>query len=164
MQLKELFFPLVSVKALVPKDNKNAHQNFVLDDLKIDFNFEIETKENVACAALHIKTIDVNKREHELYYEFDIEVFATYDIVSPEYKDEKALYLRKFAAASALIGAAREQVSLMTARGPWGTSYLPMITIDQLMEKPEIKDKTETTSEDTKKKKSRVKKDALQTK
>lgn len=163
LQLKELFFPLVSVRALVPKEKTNARQHFTSDDLKIAFDFEIDNEKNTACAALHIETIDINRADPQVFYELDIEVFAVFDIISPEFSDEKALYLRKFAAASSLIGAAREQVALMTARAPWGTSYLPMITIDQVVPKPEIaKSSIGSAGKDTEKKITRTRKKPVQ--
>lgn len=136
LQLESLFFPLVSVRALVPKDVENAPANFESDDLKLEFDFDFDDDGENASAGLRLSSIEANKASPKNLYSFEIEVFARFQIVGPEHKDARAIYLRKFAAASALIGAAREQVALMTSRGPWGCSYLPLITIDQVIGRP----------------------------
>lgn len=142
MQLESLFFPLVSVRALVPKDVENTPSNFEPEDLKIEFDFEINDEGDTASAGLRIATLDANKASPKTLYSFEIEVFARFNLVGAEHQDARAQYLRRFAAASALIGAAREQISLMTARGPWGSSYLPLITIDQIIGRPPESGKT----------------------
>ena len=135
LQLEELCFPTVSVRALVPQHDEFERQEIRVQDLTISFDLRIDEDGRSVGAALSISSIDGDSENPAYCYKFEIEVFARFVVSGPEHDDERAIYLRKFAAASAMIGAAREQLSVMTARAPWGTAYLPMITIDQIIQR-----------------------------
>ena len=142
VRLKELFFPQVSVKALVPKTPENAPRELDLDDLDISFGFDFDATGKIANAGVGITTKNKSAEaaEQTSLYQVQIEAYANFEVVGPEHKDAMAVYLRKFAAASALIGAAREQIALMTARGPWGVVMLPMISMDRVVGPPPKKE------------------------
>jgi hypothetical protein len=138
VRLKELFFPQVSVKALIPAASEKAARELDLDDLDISFGFDFDADGKIANAGVGIisKSISAETAEQTSLYQVQIEVYAKFEVVGPEHQDALAVYLRKFAAASALIGAAREQIALMTARGPWGVVMLPMISMDLVVGPP----------------------------
>ena len=138
LRLKELFFPQVSVKALVPAASENAARELDLDNLDISFGFDFDADGKIANAGVGIisKSISAETAEQTSLYQVQIEVYAKFEVVGTEHQDALAVYLRKFAAASALIGAAREQIALMTARGPWGVVMLPMISMDLVVGPP----------------------------
>ncbi len=138
MRLKELFFPHVAVKALVPKAAETASRELDLNDLEISFGLDFDQAGKTASAGVKIATKDntVESTNENGLYRVRIEAFANFDVVSPERTDAMAVYLRKFAAAAALIGAAREQIALMTARGPWGVVMLPIISMDRVVGAP----------------------------
>lgn len=135
LRLKELFFPHVAVKAFVPKAAETASRELDLNDLEISFGFDFDPTGKTASAGVKIATKDKNVEASESndLYQVKIEAFANFEVVSPEHIDPMAVYLRKVAAASALIGAAREQIALMTARGPWGVVMLPIISMDRVV-------------------------------
>lgn len=138
VRLKELFFPQVSVKALVPAMPEKADRELNLDSLAISFGLDFASDGKTASAGLKIASKDTSAdaANQETLYQIQIEAFASFDVISPEHQDDMAVYLRKFAAAAALIGAAREQVALMTARGPWGIVMLPIISMDRVVGPP----------------------------
>lgn len=142
LRLKELFFPQVSVKALVPAASENTARELDLDSLDISFGFDFDTTGKTANAGLKVATKDKSTKTQGQVglYQVQIEVFGSFEVVGPEHTDDLAVYLRKFAAASALIGAAREQIALMTARGPWGVVMLPMISMDRVVGPPPKKE------------------------
>lgn len=138
LRLKELFFPQVSVIALVPVAPEKAARELDLDDLDISLGFDFDATGKIANAGVKIATKDKSAEalEQNSLYKVQIEAYANFEVAGPEHKDALAVYLRKFAAASALIGAAREQIALMTARGPWGVVMLPMISMDRVVGPP----------------------------
>lgn len=142
LRLKELFFPQVSVKALVPAAPEKADRALALDKLAISFALDFASDGKTASAGLKIASKDTSAdtANEETLYQIQIEAFASFDVISPEHQDDMAVYLRKFAAAAALIGAAREQVALMTARGPWGIVMLPIISMDRVVGPPPKKE------------------------
>lgn len=142
LRLKELFFPQVSVKALVPAAPEKAGRELNLDALDISFGLNLDAGGKTASAGLKIASKEAGSDAADMVglYQIQVEAFANFDVVGPEHTDALAVYLREFAAASALIGAAREQVAMMTARGPWGVVMLPMISIDRVVGPPPKKD------------------------
>lgn len=142
LRLKELFFPRVSVKALVPAAPEKAARELDLDDLSISFGLDFDADGKTANAGFKIASKDssTDATNRGALYQIQIEAFARFEIVSPEHTDALAVYLRKFAAAAALIGAAREQVAMMTARGPWGVVMLPIISMDRVVGPPPKKE------------------------
>ena len=139
LRLKELFFPQVSVKALVPANPASADRELNLDELDISFALNFETDGKKASAGLEIVSKS-KEAESPSLYAIQIKAFANFEVIGPEHQDAMAVYLRKFAAAAALIGAAREQVALMTARGPWGVVMLPIISMDRVVGPPPKKE------------------------
>jgi len=138
LRLKELFFPQVAVKALVPKAAETALRELDLNDLEISFGFDFDETGKDASAGVKIATKGkaADATDENVLYQVRIEAFANFEVMSPEHTDALAVYLRKFAAAAALIGAAREQIALMTARGPWGVVMLPIISMDRVVGPP----------------------------
>ncbi len=137
LQLKELVFPKVSVQALVPSVAADAPRELALDELNISFGFDLSTDCAAVTAGLKVESKErVAEAPSNALYAVHIEAFAKFVLVSAEHVDERALYLRRCAAASALVGAVREQVSLMTSRGPWGVVMLPMISMDLIVGPP----------------------------
>lgn len=132
LRLEEIVFPQVSVKALVPRKGQERRHNFEVDDLEVNFAFDMSDDGKGANAALKLSTKEqsADGEKPSLPYAVVVEVFAHFDVLLPEHTDAKALWFRKFSAAAALIGAAREQVAMMTARGPWGVALMPMINMD----------------------------------
>lgn len=142
LRLKELFFPQVSIKAMVPASPEAIERELDLDDLEISFGFDFDATGKIANAGLKVATKDPSSEaaQQANLYQVQIEAYANFEVISPEHTDAMAVYLRQFAAASALIGAAREQIALMTARGPWGVVMLPMISMDRVVGPPPKKD------------------------
>jgi hypothetical protein len=137
LQLKELVFPQVSVRALVPTLPADAQRELVLDELDISFGFDLSKDGTSVTAGLKVESKErVGDAPLGALYAIQIEAFAKFVLVNAEHVDERALYLRRCAAASALVGAVREQVSLMTSRGPWGVVMLPMISMDLIVGPP----------------------------
>lgn len=138
LRLKELFFPRVSVKALLPAAPEKAARELDLDDLTISFGLDFDADGKTANAGFKIASKDTSTDAANggALYQIQIEAFARFEIISPEHQDDLAVYLRRFAAAAALIGATREQVAMMTARGPWGVVMLPIISMDRVVGPP----------------------------
>ena len=138
MRLKELFFPQVSVKALVPAKPGAAARELDLDSLTLNFGLDFADDGKTASAGLKIASKDTpaDPAGSQALYQIQIDAYASFEVVGPELQDAMAVYLRKFAAAGALIGAAREQVAMMTARGPWGVVMLPIISMDKVIGPP----------------------------
>lgn len=138
LRLKELFFPQVSVKALVPAAPEKSDRELDLDNLAISFGLDFADDGKTASAGLKIASKDAaaDSANQGALYQIQIDAYANFEVISPEHQDAMAVYLRKFAAAAALIGAAREQVALMTARGPWGVVMLPIISMDRVVGPP----------------------------
>ena len=142
LRLKELFFPQVSVKAMVPAKPETIARELDLDDLEISFGLDFDATGQIANAGLKVATKNPSSEtaEQTSLYQVEIDAFASFEVISPEHIDDMAVYLRKFAAASALIGAAREQIALMTSRGPWGVMMLPIISMDRVVGRPPKKE------------------------
>lgn len=138
LQLREIFFPRISVQAAVSAGAGLERRAYELNDLDISFAFDLFDGDTTASAVLRLATKEpsVGQAKVELAYAFDVEVVASFGLVSPEHTDPLALYLRKVAAAAALIGAAREQVAMTSARGPWGSVTLPLISMDGVVGPP----------------------------
>ncbi|MNL08375.1 hypothetical protein D3C87_1290930 [compost metagenome] len=138
LRLKDLFFPEVSVKARVPNKGQERRQQFELEDLDVSFAFDMSDDGGTGNAVLKLATKEPapDYQGPAVPYSITIEVYGQFDVNMPEHKDERALWFRKFSAAAALLGAAREQAAIMTSRGPWGTAFMPMITMDVLVGSP----------------------------
>lgn len=138
LRLKELFFPQVSVKALVPKAPDKVARDLPVEALDISFVYDLDADGGKVGAGIKIATnsISPDSGDESFLYRIQIEAFANFEVISPEHKDALAVYLRKVAAASALIGAVREQIAMTTARGPWGIVMLPIISMDKVIGLP----------------------------
>lgn len=138
LRLKELFFPQVSVRALGPEQPGRAPRELAFESLDISFAFDFDTDGKNASAGVKISTKEnlPDSGPDAGLYEVQIQVFANFEVVGPEHQDPMAVYMRKFSAAAALIGAAREQIAMTTARGPWGVVMLPMISMDKVVGLP----------------------------
>lgn len=138
LRLKELFFPQVSVRALGPEQPDRAPRELAFESLDISFAFDFDLDGKNASAGVKISTKEnlPDAGPNAGLYEVQIQVFANFEVVGPEHQDPMAVYMRKFSAAAALIGAAREQIAMTTARGPWGVVMLPMISMDKVVGLP----------------------------
>ncbi len=138
LRLKELFFPQVSVKAQVPKAPDQPPRELAFESLDISFAYDMDAADNSVGAGIKVATRERSSDapDEGALYEVQVEAFANFEVIGPEHKDPLAVYLRKVAAASALIGAVREQIAMMTARGPWGVVMLPMISMDKVVGPP----------------------------
>lgn len=137
LRLKELIFPRIHVKALVPKGE--AANSFMpyLDDASLDFRFELSADGTEASAGMRIRSKDTSEEpENNAAYMIDVEAFAAFTVEGPEHRHPMADYLRKFAAAAALLGGIREQVAISTARGPWGVFTIPIVSMDLIVGPP----------------------------
>lgn len=138
LRLKELFFPRVSVTAQVPKAPDQSPRELAFESLDISFAYDLDADENNVSAGIKVATKEraQDSLDETALYEVQVEAFANFEVIGPEHKDSLAVYLRKVAAASALIGAVREQIAMTTARGPWGVVMLPMISMDKVVGLP----------------------------
>ena len=138
LRLKNLFFPQVSVRALGPEQPDRAPRELAFESLDISFAFDFDPDGKNASAGVKISTNEnaPDAGQSAGLYEVQIQVFANFEVVGPEHQDPMAVYMRKFSAAAALIGAAREQIAMTTARGPWGVVMLPMISMDKVVGLP----------------------------
>jgi hypothetical protein len=135
LRLKSLFFPTISVKAVPPIDDKPIADSYEVEDIVVAFTFEVleDGKEAQAALKLETKKLPPESDRAALPYSVLVEVVAGFDVILPEHTDARALWMRKVAAATALIGAAREQVAMTTSRGPWGSALMPIIGLQSLV-------------------------------
>lgn len=135
LRLNELFFPQVSVLALVPENAANSPRELDFENLDVRFVFNLDADGKNASAGMTVATKDKagDTQNDGTLYQLHIDAFAQFEVVGPEHQDAAALYLRKFAAAAALLGAVREQIAMTTARGPWGGVMLPIINMDLIV-------------------------------
>ena len=133
LQLRDLFFPIICVKAQPPSSEGKIADHYDDSDIAVTFVFDVSQDGKSAHAVLNIDTKFSADAAVPLPYEVELQVVAGFEVVIPEHTDDRALWIRKNAAAAALIGAAREQIATTTARGPWGTALMPMISIPGLI-------------------------------
>ena len=138
LRLKELVFPQVSVKALFPKAPDQVARDLLVEALDINFVYDLDADGGKVGAGIKISTnsVSTDSGDESFLYRIQIEAFANFEVTGPEHTDPLAVYLRKVAAASALIGAVREQIAMTTARGPWGIVMLPIISMDKVIGLP----------------------------
>ncbi|MDP3229518.1 MAG: hypothetical protein Q8N13_16290 [Acidovorax sp.] len=138
LRLKELVFPQISVKALVPKAPDQGTRDLPVEALDISFVYDLDADGGKVGAGIKVATTNVSHdaADESFLYRIQVEAFANFDVIGPEHQDALAVYLRKVAAASALIGAVREQIATTTARGPWGIVMLPIISMDKVIGMP----------------------------
>lgn len=134
LRLENLIFPVVSVRAEVPKESQKRG-DFLLKHMNVEFVFDYEDSGKRAAAALKVETKKdcFEQLEDVPSYSIEVEGVAYFDVMRPEDTDDRATYFRKFAAVSALIGAVREQISMTTARGPWGSMYMPILDVNSII-------------------------------
>lgn len=132
LQLKELVFPLLMVKANF-NDSSDDVRAIRLDDIEVKFDFRLpEEAANIGLANLTIKSKDTPELERALRYVFDIQAFAVFELDESKKVDAQLEFVRRFNAAQVVVGSAREQLAQLTARGPWGAAMLPPIPIQAL--------------------------------
>lgn len=134
LRLSDLFFPTICVKAQSAGENEKVASHYEDKDIEVSFTFTMSEDGTRAHASFTLETKpSAPETLAPLPYELEVQVVAGFDILLPEHTDDRALWMRKNAAAAALIGATREQIAMTTARGPWGTALMPMISISQLL-------------------------------
>ncbi len=147
LQLKELVFPVLMVRANFIKAADTARA-IDLGDLDVRFEFKVDDEDqSIGVANLSIKSKDTAEVEKVLRYEFDIQAFAVFELNKSVAVDEKLSFVRRFNAATTVVGAAREQLAQLTARGPWGVALMPNIPIQSLAGKYPESPKSAVTSE-----------------
>lgn len=139
LRLLDLFFPRISIEALSPSGDANSIPR-LLDPNAMQINFQYiwnEGEDGVA-AGMRLKVPPPSDGEEKqaLLYAVDMEAIAFFELVGAEYQDARAQYLRRVAAASTVLGAIREQISMTTARGPWGTLTVPLVGMDAIVGTP----------------------------
>lgn len=139
LQLREIVFPKISVKALVPEgDPDDLSRTLDLETAEIGFQYQPDEEGSQVPVGMRLRTLPLADGEpnKDRFYDVDVEVFAVFEMVGAEHRDEFAEYLRKVSAASALLGAIREQVAMTTARGPWGALTIPLVGMDAIVGRP----------------------------
>lgn len=129
-RLKALFFTKMYVEA-VPSDDVEAkdisvkhihykHAKQKINGTETGYRLEISTKVQ-----------DATQSGLDIPYVFAIEAFAVFEQDYQPAEDEvaRAQYFSDRAGYTALVGAIREGLASWTARGPWGSAMLPLISI-----------------------------------
>jgi preprotein translocase subunit SecB len=142
LRLRELVFPKISVAAVVPEGAAdNSPRSLDLETVEIAFKYRLDHEAKVVPVGMRICSLPLpdGSTNKDRFYEVDVEAFAIFELVGAERQDEIVEYLRKVAAASALLGAIREQISMTTARGPWGVLTIPLISMDAIVGRPPVR-------------------------
>ena len=145
LRLRELVFPRISIQALVPDDGGDSSQVLDLETTEIGFQYQPNDEDGSVQVGMRLRTLPLAEGvpNKDRFYEVDIEVFSVFEMVGTEHRDAMAEYLRKVAAASALLGSIREQVAMTTARGPWGVLTIPLVGMDAVIDRPKAQDNAE---------------------
>lgn len=137
LRLKDLVFPAISVSALPTKADMHdtiAHAHEIdPDTLAYSFRFDIGDEARSATAGLRVRS-EESAPGRGAPYRVDVEAFAVFEVNGHEHTDDNALLMRRYSAAAALVGAIREQVATLTSRGPWGTAWIPIVSIEAMAE------------------------------
>ena len=88
MRLKELFFPQVAVKALVPVAPEKSERELDLDSLAISFGLDFASDGKTASAGLKIASKDApaDSLSQGALYQIQIDAFANFDVIGPEHQ------------------------------------------------------------------------------
>jgi hypothetical protein len=139
LRLNDLIFPTISVSALPvkPEEHAKAEHSREIDPetLAFSFRFVVEDDGHNATAGLRIRSKD-SAPGAGAPYRIDVEAFAVFEVNGHEHTDDGALRMRRYSAAAALLGAIREQVATLTSRGPWGTAWIPVVSIEAMADVP----------------------------
>ncbi|MCO5102138.1 MAG: hypothetical protein M9885_14815 [Burkholderiaceae bacterium] len=140
LRLKDLIFPAISVSALPPTPGTHgevAHPHELdPETLAYSFRFDLGEEQRSASAGLRVRS-EESAPGRGAPYRVDVEAFALFEANGHEHVDDKAMLMRRYSAAAALLGAIREQVATLTSRGPWGTAWIPMVSIEAMAKLPE---------------------------
>jgi len=140
LQLKDLVFPTLSVDAVPMAASaystlKNPKE-IDLEAIDIGFLYAHDEGAPQVTAGMIIRTKEAGPGEGAPY-QITIKAFAEFGVWMPEANDPNALRMRRYAAATTLMGAIREQIATITARGPWGTAWLPLVNVEMIAATPE---------------------------
>ncbi len=139
LHLRELVFPKISIEAVMPEGGADeVARTLDLELVEIGFQYRVDDSSQAVPVGMRLRTLpptDGATNKNRLY-EVDVEAFAIFEMVGNERRDDMVEYLRKVAAASALLGAIREQVAMTTARGPWGVLTIPLVSMDAIVGRP----------------------------
>ena len=139
LRLRALVFPKMSVGAVVQEGAADpTPPSLDLETVQNAFKYRLDHEAKVVPVGMRICSLPLpdGATNKDRFYEVDVEAFAIFELVGAERQDEIVEYLRKVAAASALLGAIREQISMSTARGPWGVLTIPLISMDAIVGRP----------------------------
>lgn len=164
LRLREMVFPKIAVQALVPEGDRDGLPRMLdIESAEIGFQYQAEKEGNRVPVGMRLRTLPLadGAPNKDRLYDIDVEVFAVFEIVGAEHRDDVAEYLRKVSAASAVLGAIREQVAMTTARGPWGALTIPLVGMDAIVGRPPARPAPVAKESDSPEaKRSRKKKDA----
>lgn len=140
LRLREIVFPKIAVQALVPEGDREVLTR-TLDIESAEIGFQYQANGDRVSVGMRLRTLPLSDGapNTDRFYEVDVEVFAVFEIIGAEHRDEIAEYLRKVSAASAVLGAIREQVAMTTARGPWGVLTIPLVGMDAIVGRPPVR-------------------------
>lgn len=144
LRLREIVFPKIAVQALVPEGDRDGLPRMLdLESAEIGFQYQVEQEGHRVPVGMRLRTLPLadGVPNTDRFYDVDVEVFAVFEMVGAEHRDEVVEYLRKVSAASALLGAIREQVAMTTARGPWGVLTIPLVGMDAIVGHPPARPK-----------------------
>lgn len=144
LRLLEMVFPKISVQTLVPEGDRDGLPRMLdIESAEIGFQYQATQEGDRVPVGMRLRTLPLadGVPNTDRFYDVDVEVFAVFEIVGAEHRDEVVEYLRKVSAASAVLGAIREQVAMTTARGPWGVLTIPLVGMDAIVGRPPVRPK-----------------------
>jgi len=129
LQLKEYFFPRQRVDAN-PNHDPAADIKVILD-MRLDFN-RVESASSDYGLSLTVDLDEDSSQNHP--YGFSMQVFGVLS-ANDDVTEDVARAFGETQIAQMLIGAVREHLATLTARGPWGPYFMELIPI-----KPKVED------------------------
>jgi preprotein translocase subunit SecB len=130
-QLDRYFFPYQEVRANPEHD---ANENWSGTKVKANVNcFPVDEGVNTFAVELVVSSDDESS-ENPPYF-FNIQVFG-YLVVESEIELATAQRIAEATGTTVLVGAIREHLASLTARGPWGTFLLPVLSLNTGADKP----------------------------
>lgn len=122
-----LVFPKLSIEA-----NPEHDPSEPIVDMEIEIGSDLSQDENNSLqATLFIS--NENFAENNALYSVDMHLFAAFKCNMPFDKiPKKVSHEMMVDMANLLLGSAREMISTITSRGPWGTYILPIVSAEEL--------------------------------
>lgn len=127
-----LVYPLLHIEANPDHDNSVA---IVDTEFALKQSLFVKESENAFQMHLHLYYKTPDRLDHNLEYDISIKLFATFDItVDPRTLPEEVQREIVLDIINLGFGSIRETIAAATARGPWGTYLLPIMSVDDLAE------------------------------